>query len=187
MRHSRPRKPVNTFRILGIDPGSRVTGVGVVESRGQSLYHVHSECVRAGDGDLGSRLAVIYERIQAVIDECRPHGAAIEKVFMAANPQAALILGHARGVALLAAVQQGLAVAEYSALEIKRAVVGAGSAGKGQVQHMVRVLLGMDHEPPQDAADALACAICHIHTAQGAQHLATAAMADAHSAGNTRE
>ena len=158
---------MTAIRILGIDPGSRVTGVGVVELEGHSLRHIHSACIRAGEGELGSRLAAIYRGVSGVIQDWEPQSAAVERVFLASNPHAALILGHARGSAMLAAVNHGLPISEYSALEIKRSVVGTGSATKEQVQHMVRVLLGMDYKPPVDAADALACAICHLHTAEG--------------------
>ena len=158
---------MTAIRILGIDPGSRVTGVGVVELEGHSLRHIHSACIRAGEGELGSRLAAIYRGVSGVIQDWEPQSAAVERVFLASNPHAALILGHARGSAMLAAVNHGLPSSEYSALEIKRSVVGTGSAAKEQVQHMVRVLLGMDYKPPVDAADALACAICHLHTAEG--------------------
>ena len=158
---------MTAIRILGIDPGSRVTGVGVVELEGHSLRHIHSACIRAGEGELGSRLAAIYRGVSGVIQDWEPESAAVERVFLASNPHAALILGHARGSAMLAAVNHGLPISEYSALEIKRSVVGTGSAAKEQVQHMVRVLLGMDYKPPVDAADALACAICHLHTAEG--------------------
>ena len=158
---------MTAIRILGIDPGSRVTGVGVVELEGHSLRHIHSACIRAGEGELGSRLAAIYRGVSGVIQDWEPQSAAVERVFLASNPHAALILGHARGSAMLAAVNHGLPISEYSALEIKRSVVGTGSAAKEQVQHMVRVLLGMDYKPPVDAADALACAICHLHTAEG--------------------
>ena len=156
---------MTAIRILGIDPGSRVTGVGVVELEGHSLRHIHSACIRAGEGELGSRLAAIYRGVSGVIQDWEPQSAAVERVFLASNPHAALILGHARGSAMLAAVNHGLPISEYSALEIKRSVVGTGSAVKEQ--HMVRVLLGMDYKPPVDAADALACAICHLHTAEG--------------------
>ena len=166
-----PDGVMTAIRILGIDPGSRVTGVGVVELEGHSLRHVHSECIRAGDGELGGRLAAIYSGVSGVIRDWEPQSAAVERVFLASNPHAALILGHARGSAMLAAVNHGLPISDYSALEIKRSVVGTGSAAKEQVQHMVRVLLSMDHKPPVDAADALACAICHLHTAEGERRL----------------
>ena len=120
-----------------------------------------------GTGSLASRLVMIHERIREVIEAYQPEAGAVEKVFMAKNPQSALVLGQARGSALLALAQSELDLSEYSALEIKRAVTGTGRATKEQVQHMIRVLLGMDRKPPQDAADALACAICHIHSSQG--------------------
>tara|TARA_B100000686_G_scaffold320318_1_gene371865 strand:+ start:368 stop:775 length:408 start_codon:yes stop_codon:yes gene_type:complete len=113
------------------------------------------------------RLVAIHQRIQAVIDRCQPTSGAIEKVFVSANPQSALVLGQARGSALLALAQSDLDISEYSALEIKRSITGTGRAGKEQVQHMVRVLLSMDRKPPQDSADALACAICHLHHSEG--------------------
>jgi len=155
------------IRAIGIDPGSRVTGIGVVETQGQTLKHIHSESVRLGSGPLATRLVAIYERIQEIVQVHKPQVGAIEKVFLASNPQSALVLGQARGSALLALAQKDLETSEYSALEIKRAVTGTGRASKEQVQHMVRVLLGLTRRPPQDAADALACAICHLHVSQG--------------------
>ena len=104
------------FRTIGIDPGSRVTGIGVVEARGQSLHYIHSECVRVETGSLGSRLVSIHQRIQEAIGRFQPESGAIEKVFVSANPQSALVLGQARGSALLALAQSGLEVNEYSAL-----------------------------------------------------------------------
>ena len=154
------------LRVLGIDPGSRVTGVGVVEAEGQALRHIYSACIRVGEGDLGPRLARIYRGVAEVIDKHGPEEVALEQIFLARNPHAALVLGHARGSALLAAVHRQRVVAHYSALEIKRAVVGTGRAAKEQVQHMVKMLLSLERNPPADAADALACAICHIHTRQ---------------------
>ena len=157
---------MTALRVLGIDPGSRVTGVGVVEADGQALRHIHSACIRVGEGELGPRLARIYQGVVDVIDQHGPEEVALERVFLARNPHAALVLGHARGSALLAAIHRQRVVGEYSALEIKRAVVGTGRAAKEQVQHMVKMLLGLERDPPADAADALACAICHIHTRQ---------------------
>ena len=159
--------PVKIIRAIGIDPGSRITGIGVVEARGNTLQYIHSESVRVGAGPLASRLVLIHERIQDVIATFGPKSGAVEKVFLAANPQSALVLGQARGSALLALAQNGVETSEYTALEIKRAVTGTGRATKEQVQHMVRILLGMNRKPAQDAADALACAICHLHVAQG--------------------
>ena len=154
---------MNTLRVLGIDPGSRVTGVGVVEVNGSVLRHIHSASIRVGDGDLGSRLASIYSGVADVIDQHMPEEMALEEVFLSRNPRSALVLGHARGSALLAGVHRDRIVAEYSALEIKRAVVGTGRAAKEQVQHMVISLLHLEGEPSADAADALATALCHGH------------------------
>ncbi len=154
------------MRVLGIDPGSRVTGLGVVESSNQSLIALHSENLRLGGGPLPERLGEIYRRISVLVGEFSPDMVAVEQVFVANNARSALTLGQARGSAICSAVNEGCGVTEYSALQIKRAVVGSGSATKEQVQHMVRVLLGLRSSPGADAADALACAICHIHTAE---------------------
>ena len=163
---------MSTTTVLGIDPGSRVTGLGIVASKGSQLQHCYSESIRTGDGSLGERLAVIYSAVSDAITRYRPDSIAIEQVFVSKNPRSALVLGHARGSAVLAAVHHQLPMAEYSALQIKRAVVGTGSASKTQVQHMVRVLLNLQHKPPFDASDGLACAICHIHTASGLDRMA---------------
>lgn len=152
------------MNILGIDPGSRITGLGVVAVEGDELRCVHSESVRAGAGELGERLRVIFDAVTAVVERYRPEAVAVEQVFVAQNARSALVLGHARGSAMCAALTRSVPVAEYSARQIKLAVVGSGGASKEQVQHMVRVLLGMNAPPPADAADALACAICHINT-----------------------
>ena len=162
------------MKVLGIDPGSRNTGLGVVESDGDRLRMVAHECIRMGNQPLPTRLGLIFDGIQKMMAAHRPHAVAIEQVFIANNAKSALILGQARGSAVCAAVVAGYDVSEYSALQIKRAVVGSGNAKKEQVQHMVRVLLGLTAAPPEDEADALACAICHIHTAQGQQQLAKA-------------
>lgn len=159
------------MRVLGIDPGSRNTGLGVVETTDDGLRLVASECIRMRGGDLTLRLAAIYRGVQGVIAEHRPQVAAIERVFVAHNAKSALVLGQASGSAICSAVIGGCEVAEYSARQIKRAVVGIGNADKEQVQHMVRVLLGLREPPKADEADALACAICHIHTAQVAAKL----------------
>jgi len=160
------------MRVLGIDPGSRIMGLGVVEGEGDLLTCLHSASIRAGGGDLAGRLRIIFDAVAEVVERFRPEVAAVEQVFVARNVRSALILGHARGGAISAAVTRGLEVAEYSAREIKLAVVGGGGAGKEQVQHMVRVLLGLREPPSADAADALACAICHIHTRAGAGRIA---------------
>ena len=151
------------LRILGIDPGLRVTGFGVIEQSGLKLRYITSGCVRSGAGELAVRLRTILEGLAEVIGENRPQEVAIEKVFVNANPQSTLALGQARGTAICAAVIAGLPVAEYTALQVKQAVVGRGHAPKEQVQHMVKRLLALPGDPRPDAADALACAICHAH------------------------
>lgn len=162
---------MTSLRVLGIDPGSRITGVGVVEANGTVLRHIYSASIRVGEGDFSFRLAGIYKGVKDVIDEYLPEEIALEDVFIAKNPRAALILGHARGSAFLAGVHAGRVISEYSALEIKRAVVGTGRAAKEQVQHMVTMLLGLKKSPSTDAADALACAICHIHASAFAKRI----------------
>jgi crossover junction endodeoxyribonuclease RuvC len=152
------------MRVLGIDPGSRVTGFGVVQVlRNGRLNYIASGCVRTGRGELPARLKAVYDGVAEVIATYQPTVLVIEKVFMARNADSALKLGQARGAALCAAVNHTVGVAEYSALQIKRAVVGKGAAEKRQVQHMVKALLELNAAPPTDAADALACAICHAH------------------------
>ena len=151
------------MRILGIDPGLRVTGFGVVEHSGSRLRYITSGCVRSGSGELAARLKMILEGLAEVIAANRPQEVAIEKVFVNINPQSTLALGQARGSAICAAVIAGLPVAEYTALQVKQAVVGKGRAKKEQVQHMVRRLLALPGDPSADAADALACAICCAH------------------------
>jgi crossover junction endodeoxyribonuclease RuvC len=151
------------LRILGIDPGLRVTGFGVIEQTGSTLRYITSGCVRSGEGELAARLRVILEGLAQVIGEHRPEEVAIEKVFVNVNPHSTLLLGQARGTAICAAVIAGLPVAEYTALQVKQAVVGKGHAKKEQVQHMVKRLLALPGDPSPDAADALACAICHAH------------------------
>jgi crossover junction endodeoxyribonuclease RuvC len=152
------------MRVLGIDPGSRVTGFGVVQVlRNGRLNYIASGCVRTGKGELAARLKAVYDGVAEVITTYQPAVLAIERVFMARNADSALKLGQARGAALCAAVNHTVSVAEYTALQIKRAVVGKGAAEKRQVQHMVKALLELNAAPPTDAADALACAICHAH------------------------
>ena len=158
--------------ILGIDPGSRVTGYGVVARRDGKLHYVGSGCIRLQDDELATRLAHIFRGVREIIAQFKPTQFAIEQVFMAQNPDSALKLGHARGAAIIAATESGLAVAEYSARQIKQAVVGKGNAEKSQVQHMVTHLLGLSGRPQADAADALAVALCHAHTEQSLIKLA---------------
>jgi crossover junction endodeoxyribonuclease RuvC len=155
-------------RILGIDPGLRITGFGVLEQSGQLLTYVTSGCIKTPQqGDLSARLKVILDGLAEVIAECRPQQIAIEKVFVNANPQSTLLLGQARGTAICAGVMHDLPIAEYTALQVKQAVVGNGHARKEQVQEMVKRLLRLAGAPSPDAADALACAICHAHGGQG--------------------
>ena len=153
------------MRIFGIDPGSERTGYGCVETDGRRHRLVICGAISTtGSGDFAARLAVIHDALAGHLRDCRPAAVAIESLFHAVNVRSALKLGHARGVAMLAAVEAGLPVFEYTPAEIKRAVVGYGRAEKAQVQRMVKVLLGLDRAPsPHDAADALAVAICHVH------------------------
>jgi crossover junction endodeoxyribonuclease RuvC len=138
----------------------------VIESAGTKLRYVTSGCVRSGEGDLAARLKAILEGLNEVITAHGPVEVAVEKVFVNVNPQSTLALGQARGTAICAAVIAGLPVAEYTALQVKQSVVGNGHARKEQVQHMVRRLLALPGDPSPDAADALACAICHAHGKQ---------------------
>lgn len=155
------------MRILGIDPGLRITGFGVIDKEGQQLQYVASGCIRTPDGELPGRLKVILDSLREVIEQHRPQLAAVEKVFVNVNPQSTLLLGQARGAAICAAVSAELPVAEYTALQVKQAVVGNGHADKEQVQAMVTRLLNLSGTPSSDAADALACAICHAHGGLG--------------------
>ena len=154
------------LRILGIDPGSRRTGYGMIEAFGDRISLVHSGVVQAGSGEFPERLGIIFSELQIVIEEHKPNEMAIETVFVSHNANSALKLGQARGAAICAAISAGLPVSEYAPRAIKQAMVGRGSADKHQVQHMVRVLLGCSEPLQEDAADALAVALCHQHTQQ---------------------
>jgi crossover junction endodeoxyribonuclease RuvC len=163
-------------RVFGIDPGSRRTGYGCVDSNGHRHRLVSCGAIQAGDAatPFPDRLSFIYRELTSRLGECRPDCVVIENLFHAVNVRSALKLGHARGVAMLAATEAGLQVIEYTPAEIKRAVVGYGRAEKAQVQQMIKLLLGLERAPePHDAADALAVAICHLH--QGAIHASQAA------------
>jgi len=150
-------------RILGIDPGSIVTGFGVIDVTAQGTCYVASGNIRAGRGDLAVRLRQIFEHVVELVERYAPHEIAIERVFMHANPDSALKLGQARGAALCGATVRGASVHEYAAREVKLAVTGTGAADKVQVQHMVKALLGLEGRIAADAADALAIAICHAN------------------------
>ena len=165
---------MSALRIVGIDPGLRVTGFGVIERHGSELIYVASGCIKSNDKQsLPERIRTLFAGLSEVITTYEPDQAAVEKVFVNVNPQSTLLLGQARGAALSALVHAGLPVAEYTALQVKQAVVGQGKAAKEQVQHMVIRLLELPGAPTADAADALACAICHAHGGQGLGALAT--------------
>ena len=154
-------------RILGLDPGLRVTGYGVIDCSGNRLTYVGSGCIRAGTGTLPTRLGVIARDLNHLIAEIVPTEVAVERVFVNVNPNSTLLLGQARGAAIAAAVLAGLPVTEYTAGQVKQAVVGGGRAAKTQVQAMVVRLLLLPGVPQADAADALATAICHAHASVG--------------------
>lgn len=158
-------------RILGIDPGSRFTGFGVLDFEGDNPTYVASGTIRSPDGDFPERLRKIFESVGEIVDQYRPAIVSIESVFMARNAGSALKLGHARSAALCATFAFDVDVFEYSPREIKLAVVGTGAATKEQVQHMVVSLLQLDGTPAADAADALAAAICHANRRRIAAHL----------------
>ena len=149
------------IRILGIDPGSRTTGYGIVDFVGQQLTHVSSGCIRTKGDNLAGRLKQIHAQVLELVAEYQPQEAAIEKVFVARNPSSALKLGQARGAAIVACASSDAPLFEYSPNEIKQAITGRGHAEKQQIQHMIKILLALTQYPATDAADALAVAICH--------------------------
>jgi crossover junction endodeoxyribonuclease RuvC len=156
-------------RVFGIDPGSERTGYGCVETDGRRHRLVTCGAIVASAGDsFPRRLAKIHRELSSRLSDCHPEYVVVENLFYASNARSALKLGHARGVAILAAVEAGCEVLEYTPAEVKRAVVGYGRADKRQVQQMIKLLLGLDRVPtPHDAADALAVAICHVHSGFG--------------------
>lgn len=158
-------------RILGIDPGSVITGYGVIETEGRTRL-CEAGCLRLPDAPFPVRLARIFEGLQAVIEKWSPEEMAVEEVFVSRNPASALKLGQARGAAICAGAAAGLTVAEYSASRIKQAIVGRGGADKRQIQHMVRMLLNLREDLQADAADATAVALCHLHHRQTATRMA---------------
>ncbi|MCW6525493.1 crossover junction endodeoxyribonuclease RuvC [Yersinia ruckeri] len=157
--------------VLGIDPGSRVTGYGVIRQEGRQLTYLGSGCIRTVVDDMPARLKLIYAGVTEIITQFHPDFFAIEQVFMAKNADSALKLGQARGAAIVAAVNLDLPVSEYAARQVKQTVVGTGAAEKSQVQHMVRSLLKLPANPQADAADALAIAITHCHLSQNTVRL----------------
>ncbi|MGQ0658867.1 MAG: crossover junction endodeoxyribonuclease RuvC [Chromatiales bacterium] len=154
-------------RIIGIDPGSRITGYGVVEMERGRLRHITDGCIRTPEGGLAERLRAIYDGVCQVIAAHEPTEMAVEKVFVNRNADSALKLGQARGAAIVAGASHGLPVYEFTPAEVKQAIVGQGRADKIQVQHMVKVLLSLRETAQSDAADALAVALCHAHTREG--------------------
>jgi len=160
--------------ILGVDPGSRFTGFGFINANGNKMEYITSGCIRLPAVELPERLKIIFDSLSELIERHSPQEMAVEQVFMARNAGSALKLGQARGAAIVAGVHHDLPVAEYSAKQIKQAVVGKGGAAKSQVQHMVTALLGLPASPQEDAADALAVALCHAHTRQSLVKMAGA-------------
>ena len=153
------------MRILGIDPGTRITGYGLVEKDGNRLRHIDNGAIyTSSDDELPQRLKIIHDGLAQVIQQYQPEVVAIEQVFMAKNPQSAIKLGQARGAAIVASVNADLPVAEYTALQVKSAVVGYGRANKSQVQQMVKALMKLPEIAQEDASDALAVAICHANS-----------------------
>ena len=156
------------LRILGIDPGSRITGFGVIDWHGREPVYVASGCIKTLPNDeLAGRIGMIMRGIGDLVAEYRPNQAAVEQVFVNVNPAATLMLGQARGAAVAALVLRDLPVYEYTALQVKQSVVGQGKAAKEQVQHMVVQMLGLSGTPQADAADGLAVAITHALRSQG--------------------
>ena len=177
------------MRILGIDPGLQTTGFGVVDAEGHSLQYVASGTITTthlARGDLPARLKVLFEGITQVRQHYQPDAAAVEIVFVNANPQATLLLGQARGACVTALVACELAVAEYTALQMKQAIAGHGKAAKAQVQEMVKRLLNLPGLPGEDAADALGLAITHAHAGQSLARIASAGSTTRRSTGQYR-
>lgn len=160
--------------ILGIDPGSRRTGFGVIRQNGSKSEYISSGVIRIPETELPQRLKVIFDGISEIIAMHHPEEVAIENVFMAKSAGSALKLGQARGAAIVAAVNGNLPVSEYEARKVKQSVVGTGAATKIQVQHMVKTLLNLPGDPQEDAADALAVALCHAHTQKSLITMASA-------------
>lgn len=153
--------------ILGIDPGSRITGYGLIQVKGSSLMYLDSGCIRTSDSEISQRLLEIFSGICQLVETYHPNEVGIEQVFMHQNPSAALKLGHARGAALVACASNRILIREYSPRQVKQSVVGYGAADKEQVKQMVMRLLMLQRPPQADAADALAIAICHHHMHSG--------------------
>lgn len=151
------------MRLLGVDPGSRLTGIGVIDADGSRIIHVHHEVIRAGAGTLAQRIHILFQSLQSIIEIYQPESVGIEDVFVAKNAASALKLGQARGALIAACANAGLEVTAYSPTTVKQSVAGFGRADKQQIQHMIQLLLKPKSAPAEDAADALAVAICHAH------------------------
>ncbi len=160
------------MRILGIDPGSRTTGFGVIDVTGGAMSMVAAGCVRGIAEDFPSRLKIVYDGVLEVVNEYLPDEMAVEQVFVRKNADSALKLGQARGAAICAGLSRDLPIHEYAARRVKQALVGKGGADKYQVRHMVKILLNVRTELPLDASDALAVAMCHAHYRQTRERLA---------------
>ena len=160
------------MRVIGIDPGSIITGYGIVEQGPGSIRHLDNGIIAPGEGlPFPKRLHAIHQGVVALIERHRPTAVAIENVFVARNARSSLLLGHARGVAMLAASAAGISVVEYTPSQVKLAVTGSGRADKGQIQRMVRAILGLPEVAAEDASDALAIAICHLNSAGLAERI----------------
>jgi len=150
--------------ILGIDPGSNITGFGIINAASNKYNYITSGSIRTTKNNLSKQLREIFEGISELVDRYKPEEVAIEQIFMHANVNSALKLGQARGVAIVAVAEENIKIAEYSARQVKQAVVGYGNAEKVQVQHMVKLLLKLENKLQADEADALAIAICHANS-----------------------
>jgi crossover junction endodeoxyribonuclease RuvC len=159
------------IRILGIDPGSRITGYGIIDTDGRRNIYVGSGCVKVAENSIGEKIKTIFDEISTLVATEKPAELAIEKVFMHRNADSALKLGQARGAAICAVTAHSLPVFEYTPAQIKQSVVGKGNAEKRQVQHMVKFLLNLPAMPQADAADALAAALCHANTKNTLAHM----------------
>ena len=160
-------------RILGIDPGSQITGYGIIDMNGNHATHIAHGVIRMDKKTLPNKLRTIFEKITEVLMEYNPDEMSIEKVFMHRNADSALKLGQARGSAITACAIRNIDIFEYTANQVKQATVGKGHAAKQQVQHMVKILLCLAEEPPADAGDALGIALCHGHSREGMLRMAT--------------
>ena len=155
--------------VIGIDPGSRFTGYGIVKMTGSDVTYIGSGCIKTGNGELASKLKVIFDAVLTLVEQYKPDCMAIEETFLSKNVQSTVKLSEARAAAIVAGANQGLLVYEYTPMQIKQSVVGYGWAKKEQVQYMIKAILHLSANPQADAADALACALCHCFTSKVTQ------------------